>query len=209
MPMPMRHVSGVSHGGLVHMCVVGESLWPVAIAQARVIIFIFLKNHIYFKNIFIMCMCLYQYQSLFFLYYRDWRPISIACAHPRSLRLLLLAVCGLGRGASLGFVAVGALLMLNKLLWRSGAVLWLWPHCTVNINHLNKYSDSKQGRKIHQRGACILYDTYLYCILYCICFSWRRPPVTVAAAASAMAPRVLAVHLALGYAQCLTLSSIM
>jgi hypothetical protein len=26
-----------------------------------------------------------------------------------------------------------------------------------------------QGRKIHQRGACILYYTYLYCILYCIC----------------------------------------
>jgi hypothetical protein len=66
-----------------------------------------------------------------------------------------------------------------------------------------------QGRKIHQRGACILYYTYLYCILYCICSFGRRPLVTVAAAASAMAPRVLAVHLALGYAQCLTLSSIM
>jgi hypothetical protein len=26
-----------------------------------------------------------------------------------------------------------------------------------------------QGRKIHQTGACILYYTYLYCILYCIC----------------------------------------
>jgi hypothetical protein len=45
-----------------------------------------------------------------------------------------------------------------------------------------------QGRKIHQRGACILYYTYLYCILYCICIFGRRPPVTVAAAASAMAP---------------------
>jgi hypothetical protein len=38
-----------------------------------------------------------------------------------------------------------------------------------------------QGRKIHRRGACILYFTYLYCILYCICIFWRRPPVTVAA----------------------------
>jgi hypothetical protein len=66
-----------------------------------------------------------------------------------------------------------------------------------------------QGRKIHQRRACILYYTYLYCILYCICIFGRRPPVTVAAAASAMPPRVLAVHLALGYAPCLTLSSIM
>jgi hypothetical protein len=56
-----------------------------------------------------------------------------------------------------------------------------------------------QGRKIHRRGACILYYTHLYCILYCFCIFWRRPPVTVAAAASAMAPRVLAVHLALGY----------
>jgi hypothetical protein len=25
----------------------------------------------------------------------------------------------------------------------------------------------------------ILYYTYLYCILYCICIFWRRPPVTV------------------------------
>jgi hypothetical protein len=47
----------------------------------------------------------------------------------------------------------------------------------------------------------------LYFVLYL--YFWRQPPVTVAAAASAMAPRVLAVHLALGYAQCLTLSSIM
>jgi hypothetical protein len=51
----------------------------------------------------------------------------------------------------------------------------------------------------------VLYVFVLYFVLYL--YFWRRPPVTVAAAA--MAPRVLAVHLALGYAQCLTLSSIM
>jgi hypothetical protein len=76
-----------------------------------------------------------------------------------------------------------------------------WPSSRISRRY--------QGTKRHQRGACILCDTYLYCILYCICMFWRRPPETVAAAASAMAPRVLAVHLALGYAQCLTLSSIM
>jgi hypothetical protein len=54
----------------------------------------------------------------------------------------------------------------------------------------------------------VLHVFVLYFVLYL--YFWRRPPVTVAAAASAMmAPRVLAVHLALGYAQCLTLSSIM
>jgi hypothetical protein len=69
-----------------------------------------------------------------------------------------------------------------------------------------------QGRKIHQTPEggvyLVLYVFLLYFVLYL--YFWRRPPVTVAAAASAMmAPRVLAVHLALGYAQCLTLSSIM
>jgi hypothetical protein len=58
----------------------------------------------------------------------------------------------------------------------------------------------------------VLYVFVLYFVVLYLYF-WRRPPVTVAvavaAAASAMAPRVLAVHLALGYAQCLTLSSIM
>jgi hypothetical protein len=49
----------------------------------------------------------------------------------------------------------------------------------------------------------VLYVFVLYFVLYL--YLWRRPPVTVAAAASAMAPRVLA----LGYTQCLTLSSIM
>jgi hypothetical protein len=64
---------------------------------------------------------------------------------------------------------------------------------------------------MHQRGGVyvyfVLYVFVLYFVLYL--YFWRRPPVTVAAAASAMAPRVLAVLLALGYAQCLTLSSIM
>jgi hypothetical protein len=55
----------------------------------------------------------------------------------------------------------------------------------------------------------VLYVFVLYFVLYL--YFWRWPPVTVtvAAAECAMAPRVLAVHLALGYAQCLTLSSIM
>jgi hypothetical protein len=53
----------------------------------------------------------------------------------------------------------------------------------------------------------VLYVFVLNFVLYL--YFLRRPPVTVAAAASAMAPRVLAAHLALGYAQCLTLSSIM
>jgi hypothetical protein len=49
---------------------------------------------------------------------------------------------------------------------------------------------------------------FVLCFVLYLCF-WHRPPETVATAASAMAPRVLAVHLALAYAQCLTLSSIM
>jgi hypothetical protein len=47
----------------------------------------------------------------------------------------------------------------------------------------------------------VLYVFVLYFILYL--YFWRRPPVTVAAAASAMAPRVLAVHLALGTWLCM------
>jgi hypothetical protein len=38
----------------------------------------------------------------------------------------------------------------------------------------------------------VLYVFVLYFVLYL--FFWRRPPVTVAAAASAMAPRVLVVY---------------
>jgi hypothetical protein len=35
-----------------------------------------------------------------------------------------------------------------------------------------------QGTIIHKTGTCILYHTYLYCILHCICVFWRQPPET-------------------------------
>jgi hypothetical protein len=52
----------------------------------------------------------------------------------------------------------------------------------------------------------VLYVSVLYFVLYL--YFGRRPPVTVAAAASAMAPRVLAVHLAFGTWLCSMSNSI-
>jgi hypothetical protein len=52
-----------------------------------------------------------------------------------------------------------------------GATLWTVPH--------------REGK--YTRGGrvfCIIRICIVFCILYCICIFWRRPPVTVAAAAS-------------------------
>jgi hypothetical protein len=72
----------------------------------------------------------------------------------------------------------------------------------------SNFSNICQGRKILQRGACTLCYTYLYCILYCICIFWRRPPVTVAASASAMAPCALCLGCTLGTWLCSMSNSI-
>jgi hypothetical protein len=38
--------------------------------------------------------------------------------------------------------------------------------------------DGGQGRKMHQRGACILYCTYLHCILYFVLYLYFLAPAT-------------------------------
>jgi hypothetical protein len=88
----------------------------------------------------------------------------------------------------------------------------IYTQATIDPQTQRHDSIIREGKYTRGGVYFVLYVFVLYFVLYFNSLApATRPPVIVAAAASAMAPRVWAgqLALALGYAQCLTLSSIM